>query len=59
MYELVNGSARLVGALERMKQDSERVQQLASVLYYEPSQLVQDIQALEDYYSQSREQEDN
>ena len=59
MYELVNGSARLVGALERMKEDPERINQLASVLYYEPSQLVQDIQALEDYYSQSREQEDN
>ncbi len=59
MYELKNGSARLVGALERMKEDPERVKQLASILYYCEDQLVQDIQALSDYYGQSREQEDN
>ena len=59
MYEFYNGSARLVGALERMKEDPERINQLASVLYYCEDQLKEDIQALADYYSQNREQEDN
>ncbi len=59
MYELKQGSARLVYALESYKEDEVRIAQLARALNYEPSQLKEDIQALADYYSQSREQEDN
>ena len=54
MYELYNGSSRLVGALERVKEDPERMKVLADLLYYCQDQLSQDIQALSDYYWQQR-----
>ena len=52
MYELVHGSHRLVGALDRCQGDKERIAALADVLYYVPEQLEQDIQALYDYIHQ-------
>ena len=57
MYELRNGSARIVGALERCKDDPERMRHLASILYYCEDQLPQDIQALVDYYEKARKKE--
>ena len=55
MYELFNGSARLVGALERCAQDPERIKYLADVLSYCDDQLMQDIEALADFYELQRE----
>ena len=57
MYELKNGSARLVGALERCMDDPERMAHLTSILYYCADQLPQDIQALVDYYEKAREKD--
>lgn len=54
MYELKNGSARLVGALERYADDSARLKALAQILNYQESQLKQDIKALVDYYQNSK-----
>lgn len=54
MYELINGSARLVYAMERMKEDPARMKRLANILYYCEDQLGQDIQALVDYYEQKK-----
>ena len=54
MYELMNGSARLIYALERMKEDSARMKRLANILYYCEDQLGQDIQALTDFFEQRK-----
>jgi hypothetical protein len=45
MYELEQGTKRLIGALERI----DNIKALATILNYEPGQLEQDIQALSDY----------
>ena len=45
MYELEQGTKRLIGALER----TDNIKALATILNYEPGQLEQDIQALSDY----------
>lgn len=48
MYELYNGSTRLVSVLQERKDDSLTIKYIAHVLNYSPEQLVQDIQALSD-----------
>ena len=48
MYELYNGSERLMGAIERRMEDPEFMAALADLLYYQPEQLPEDIQALRD-----------
>lgn len=53
MYELYNGSERLLYALKRRLDDPVFINNLASVLYYQPEQLVQDIQALLDRVRQN------
>ena len=55
MYELKNGSARLVSALERSKDDDYKIRQIAVLLNYMPDQLKQDIQALTDFYNQDKD----
>lgn len=61
MYELKNGSARLVYTLARHKEDPVALQYLAHALNYDQVQLQQDIQALMDFYQQSenRQQEND
>ena len=48
MYELMNGSERLMGAIERRVDDPEFMEALAELLFYDEDQLAQDIQALRD-----------
>ena len=48
MYELHNGSERLMGAIERRMEDPEFMAALADLLFYDEDQLAQDIQALRD-----------
>ncbi len=55
MYELYNGSERLMGAIENRVSDPVFLHQLAELLYYEPEQLAQDVQALRDRLDQSEE----
>ena len=50
MYELQNGSSRLVHALDRLSDDPERMVALAGILFYCNDQLKEDIRALVDYY---------
>lgn len=52
MYELYNGSERLMGAIERRVEDPEFLEALADLLYYQPEQLHDDIQALRDRLNQ-------
>ena len=54
MYELINGSARLVSALEGIKDDPGRMRRLANILYYCEEQLGQDIAALADFYDKGK-----
>ena len=54
MYELINGSTRLVYAMECMKEDPARMKRLANILYYCEDQLGQDIQALADFFEQRK-----
>ena len=54
MYELYNGSERLMGAIERQMDDAAFIAELASLLHYQPEQLPQDIQALRDRLGQSK-----
>lgn len=48
MYELYNGSERLMDSIERRMDDEAFVAELADLLYYDADQMVQDIQALRD-----------
>ena len=57
MYELKQGSARLVYALESVSEDEAKIKALAHYLNYCEDQLEQDIQALIDYYEQAKENE--
>ena len=54
MYELYNGSERLMGALERRMDDAEFIQALSNLLYYCEGQLQQDIKALRDRLDQAQ-----
>ena len=57
MYELKNGSARLVAALAAHRDDPVAVQYLAKALNYQTDQLRQDIDALVDRMDQLRDLE--
>lgn len=46
MYEGKAGAERLADALERVAADTERLDNLASVLFYDADQLKQDISAI-------------
>lgn len=51
MYEGTRGAGRLIDALDRLKHDPDRLDQLADLLYYYPDQLEQDITATVDLYA--------
>ena len=55
MYELRNGTARLVNALDNIKEDKEAIELIARATNYLPQQLQEDIQALYDFYLQAKE----
>ena len=55
MYELKNGSARLINAIYNRNDNPGFIQNLARQLDYIPSQLQQDVQALNDYYEQTKD----
>ena len=57
MYEYTQGSGRLVSVLSSYREDPATVAALAKALRYEPEQLRQDIQALDDYYTDHRRAE--
>ena len=46
MYEVKAGAERLADALERAVADTDRLDNLASVLFYDADQLKQDISAI-------------
>lgn len=50
MYELKQGTARLVSALYNRKDDAPTIQRLAVLLDYLPEQLEEDITALSAFY---------
>lgn len=54
MYELKNGTARLVNALLSIKGDRTAIAKIAQATNYLPQQLQEDIQALYDYYTQTK-----
>lgn len=54
MYELKNGSERLVNALYQILDDDSRLQAISKALSYYKPQLAEDIQALQDYYRKMR-----
>ena len=56
MYELKQGTARLVSALYNRKDDAATIQRLAALLDYMPQQLEEDIRALNDFYQQARDE---
>ena len=58
MYELKQGTARLVSALYRRREDKFDLAYLATALNYVPEQLKEDIEALHDYFEQ-QEREDS
>lgn len=49
MYELKQGTVRLVSALYRRIEDPAALQRIAAATDYLPQQLKEDIQALHDY----------
>ena len=53
MYELKQGTARLINALEQRKDNQAAIKRIAADLDYLPAQLREDIQALYDYYRQA------
>lgn len=55
MYELRNGTARLINALDAIKEDSGAIERIAQATNYLPQQLKEDIQALYDFYLQAKE----
>ena len=50
MYELNQGSARLISVLSRYKEDPNTVKRLAYLLNYDYEQLGEDLKALCDFY---------
>lgn len=60
MYELKQGTARIIGALEDVAQDKQRYRQLVGLLnYVEGDQLRQDVEALGDFWEIHREEADD
>lgn len=57
MYELKNGTKRLVSALQAVSEDEQTIKRLASCLCYRPGQLQQDIEALCDYIRAAEQRE--
>lgn len=55
MYELRNGTARLVNALNAIKEDNVAIARIAQATNYLPQQLKEDIQALYNFYLQAKE----
>ena len=53
VYELKQGTARIVSALYNRKDNPAAIQRLAAALDYLPEQLEEDIRALNDFYQQS------
>ncbi len=53
MYELRQGTARIVTALHNRKEDPVAIQRIAQALDYIPQQLQEDIQALYDFFLQA------
>lgn len=58
MYELKQGSKRIVNALYDRKEDNEVIGRLAAITNYLPSQLREDIQALYDFFLLHSQEED-
>lgn len=54
MYELKQGTARIVCTLDQLREDPVTVNRLAQILHYVPEQLTQDLQALSDYYTRTK-----
>lgn len=57
MYELRNGTSRLVRALMVAKYDPTALQMIAKVTNYLPDQLEQDIQALSDFVDMANDKD--
>lgn len=49
MYEMQRGTERITAALSAAKGNKRALRVLSEILYYEPEQLQQDVQALEDF----------
>lgn len=49
MYELKQGTVRFINAINNIKDDARSIEKLAVILNYIPEQLVEDIQALNDF----------
>lgn len=58
MYELKQGSKRIVNALYDRIEDNEAIKRLALITNYLPSQLREDIQALYDFLLLNSQEED-
>ena len=56
MYELTNGTARLVFAIKTAAANPSSLAQLANVLHYLPDQLQEDAKAAVDYFDRFRVQ---
>lgn len=54
MYELKNGTERLVNALSQILDDDYRLKAISEALAYYKPQLIDDIHALRDYYRKMR-----
>lgn len=59
MYELINGSKRLVNALYNRKDNRKIIERLAHELDYIPAQLAEDITALNDFMDREREKNES
>lgn len=57
MYELTNGSKRLVNALYSISDNDTAINRIAYYLNYIPAQLKEDIEAINDYMREEREHE--
>lgn len=51
MYELRQGTERIITALYSIKNNDEDIKKLSVILNYIPEQLTEDIQALNDFIS--------
>ena len=51
MYELKQGTERIITALYSIKNNAEDIKKLSVILNYIPEQLTEDIQALNDFIS--------
>ena len=49
MYELRQGTERLINAIYSIKDNTDDIKKLSAILNYIPEQLLEDIQALNDF----------